>query len=81
MSKFETRFEVDDDAEQIRAAFYGYVERHANDTTVDGDAHISTEIDRQGHRVCVRLWSAEAMHTFLMGLSGNGRPVQGARLE
>lgn len=81
MSKFETRFEVDDDAERIRAAFYGFVERHANDENVDGDAHISTEIDRRGHRVCVRLWSAEAMDTFLLGLFGNDGRSEGSCLE
>lgn len=76
MSKFETRFEVDEDAERIRAAFYDFVERYAHDKTVDGDAHISAEIDRQGSRLRVRLWSAEAMDTFLTGLSSAPGPVQ-----
>jgi hypothetical protein len=69
MSGFETRFEADDDVEQIRAAFYGFVQRHAAD--VDGDAHIATEIDTQGTRLLVRLWSAEAMDAFLRGLAAN----------
>ena len=33
MSKFETRFAADDDAERIRAAFYDFAERHADDKT------------------------------------------------
>jgi hypothetical protein len=78
MSKFETRFKADDDADAIRAAFYDFVERHADDKTVDGDAHISAEIDRQGSRLRVRLWSAEAMETFLTGLDCT--VVQGQRL-
>jgi hypothetical protein len=68
MSGFETRFGADEDVERIRAAFYGFVARHAAD--VDGDAHISTEIDNQGPRLLVRLWSAEAMDAFLRGLGG-----------
>ena len=71
MSGFETRFGADEDVEQIRAAFYGFVEAHAAD--VDGDAHIATEIDTQGPRLLVRLWSAEAMDAFLRGLAA-GRP-------
>ena len=67
MSGFETRFGADDDVEQIRSAFYGFVERHAAD--VDGDAHIATEIDSEGPRLLVRLWSAEAMDAFLRGLA------------
>lgn len=69
MSKFETRFSADDDADQIRSAFYGFVRRHADDSDVDGDVHISTEFDRHGPSLSVRLWSAEAMETFLAGLS------------
>lgn len=72
MSGFETRFEVDDDVERIRAAFYGFVQKHAAD--VDGDAHICTEFDSDRPRLLVRLWSAEAMSAFLGGLSaGAGR--------
>jgi len=74
MSKFETRFEADDDAERIRTAFYEFVARHAEDKTVDGDAHVSAEIDRQGSRLRVRLWSEEAMDTFLIGLGNAARP-------
>jgi len=70
MSGIETRFAADDDAEQIRAAFYGFVERHADDADLDGDARISTEIDTQGSKLRVRLWSAEAMDSFLSSLSG-----------
>ena len=81
MSKFETRFEADDDAERIRAAFYDFVERYADDKTVDGDAHISAEIDRQGSRLRVRLWSADAMDTFLVGLSSAIRPAQRPSFE
>ena len=69
MSGFETRFGADDDAEQIRAAFYGFVQRHGAD--VDGDAHIRTEIDPQGAALLVRLWSAEAMDAFLSGLGAD----------
>ncbi len=71
MSGFETRFRADADADQIRAAFYGFIGAHADD--VDGDAHISTEIDTQGPKLRVRLWSAEAMDAFLRGLSAPGR--------
>lgn len=67
MSGFETRFGAEDDAERIRAAFYGFVSRHAED--VDGDAHISTEIDIRGAWLTVRLWSAEAMEAFLRDLA------------
>ena len=66
MSKFETRFDADDDADRIRAAFYDIVERHADDDEVDGDTHISTEISPQGRRLRVRLWSAAAMDAFLV---------------
>lgn len=66
MSGIETRFAADDDAETIRAAFYGFVGRHADD--VDGPAHFRTEIDGRGASVLVRLWSAEAMDAFLLGL-------------
>jgi hypothetical protein len=75
MSEFETRFGADDDAEQIRAAFYGFVSRHADDGDVDGDAHISTEIGWQGPSLRVRLWSAEAMAAFLSGLSQALQPA------
>jgi len=66
MSGFETRFAADQDAERIRAAFYGFVERHAEE--VEGPAHIWTEIDGAASRLTVRLWSAEAMSTFLSHL-------------
>lgn len=66
MSGIETRFAAEDDAEQIRAAFYGFVGQHADD--VDGPAHIRTEIDGRGSQLLVRLWSAEAMDAFLRGL-------------
>ncbi|HEY0648557.1 hypothetical protein [Phenylobacterium sp.] len=69
MSGIETRFAAEDDAEQIRAAFYGFVGRHAD--VVDGPAHIRTEFDVRGAHLLVRLWSAEAMDAFLHGL---GRP-------
>lgn len=72
MSGFETRFRAEDDAEQIRAAFYGFVGAHAAD--VDGDAHISTEIDTHGAKLRVRLWSAEAMAAFLRDLHASERP-------
>ena len=81
MSEFETRFGVDDDAEQIRAAFYGFVQRYAADADVDGDACISTEIDNHGAKLCVRLWSAEAMEAFMVGLSRAVRPRRAARFE
>lgn len=66
MSGIETRFGAEDDAEQIRAAFYGFVGRHADDAC--GDARISTEIDGRGARLTVRLWSEAAMRAFLSGL-------------
>ena len=72
MSGFETRFGAEDDADQIRAAFYGFVGEHAADA--DGPAHIRTEIDTRGPRLLVRLWSAEAMDAFLNGLSAFDRP-------
>lgn len=67
MSGFETRFRADDGAEQIRMAFYGFVEAHA--AAVDGDAHIRTEIDGNGQQILVRLWSAEAMEAFVRSLA------------
>ena len=67
MSGFETRFGADDDVERIRAAFYGFVQRHGED--VDGDAHIRTEVGPEGWRLLVRLWSAEAMDAFLRDLA------------
>ncbi len=79
MSGFETRFGEDDDAEQILAAFYGFVGQHAD--KVDGDAHISTEIVPFGAKLTVRLWSAEAMAAFLSGLRSADRPDRRARFE
>ncbi len=72
MSGFETRFRADDDADRIRAAFYGFLGSQAAD--IDGDAHISTEIDIHGAKLRVRLWSAEAMDAFLSGLQASERP-------
>ena len=72
MSGFETRFRAEDDADQIRAAFYGFVGAHGAD--VDGDARISTEIDTHGPKLRVRLWSAEAMDAFLRALYAGDRP-------
>ena len=66
MSGIETRFTADDDADGIRAAFYGFLDRHGPEA--DGPAHIRTEIDAHGSQLVVRLWSAEAMKTFLGGL-------------
>ncbi|MFZ5720361.1 MAG: hypothetical protein ACOY5Y_12975 [Pseudomonadota bacterium] len=71
MSGFETRFGAEDDAERIRAAFYGFVGRYADDA--DGDARISTEIDGRGARITVRLWSEDAMRAFLCGLNDDRR--------
>ncbi len=79
MSGFETRFRAEDDADQIRAAFYGSVGAHQAD--VDGDAHISTEIDTHGPKLRVRLWSAEAMDAFLRGLNATGRQDRRACYE
>lgn len=79
MSGFETRFQADDDAERIRAAFYGFVSAQAGD--IDGDARISTEIDLQGPKLRVRLWSAEAMDAFLHGLHASERPDRRAAYE
>ena len=72
MSEFETRFAAKDDADRIRAAFYGFVQKHADE--VDGDAHISTEMNGDGPNLRVRLWSAEAMDQFLIGLTEAVRP-------
>jgi hypothetical protein len=66
MSGFETRFTAEDDADEIRAAFYGFVGQHAD--VVDGPANIRTEFDGANSRLRVRLWSAEAMSAFLSGL-------------
>jgi hypothetical protein len=66
MSGIETRFAADDDADGIRAAFYGFLEQHSNDA--DGPAQLRTEIDIHGPQLLVRLWSAEAMSAFLGGL-------------
>lgn len=71
MSGIETRFAADDDAEQIRAAFYGFVGEHAD--VVDGPAHIRTEFDGRGSRLLVKLWSSEAMDAFLRGLDKPNR--------
>lgn len=79
MSGFETRFRAEDDADRIRAAFYGFVGAHEAD--VDGDAHISTEIDTQGPKLRVRLWSAEAMDAFLASLYATARPDRRACYE
>ena len=78
MSGFETRFGAEDDAERIRAAFYGFVGAHAED--VDGPASISTELDGWGSRLKVCLWSAEALDAFLRGLDA-GRPNRRACYE
>ncbi len=66
MSGIETRFGSEHDAERIRAAFYGFVEKHAQNT--DGIAQLSTEFEPGGSRLRVRLWSDEAMDAFLSGL-------------
>ncbi len=66
MSGIETRFAAEDDADQIRAAFYGFVGEHADD--VDGPANLRTEFDGKGSHLLVRLWSAEAMSAFLSAL-------------
>ena len=76
MSGIETRFGAEDDAEHIRAAFYGFVGTHGAD--VEGDARISTEIGARGPSLRVRLWSAEAMDAFLRDL---GRPDRRACYE
>ena len=81
MSGFETRFGTEDDAEEIRAAFYGFVEAHADDADLDGDARICTEIDAHGPKLRVRLWSAEAMEGFLRSLHAVERPDRRACYE
>lgn len=81
MSGFETRFRAEDDAEEIRAAFYGFVEAHADDADLDGDARICTEIDTHGPKLRVRLWSAEAMEAFLRSLHAVERPDRRACYE
>jgi len=75
MSKFETRFAADEDPDRIHAAFYGFIERHADNADADGDAQIRKEIDNDGPRLCVRLWSAGAMDAFLAELSGADRSL------
>ena len=70
MSKFETRFAADEDPDRIHAAFYGFIERHVDNADAEGDAQIRTEVDHDGPRLCVRLWSAGAMDAFLAELSG-----------
>jgi hypothetical protein len=72
MSGFETRFRTEDDADMIRAAFYDFLDTHAQDA--DGDARISTELDGYGAKLRVRLWSAEAMSSFLQALQATERP-------
>lgn len=79
MSGFETRFRAEDDAEQIRAAFYGFIGAHAAE--VDGDAHISTEIDTHGPKLRVRLWSAAALDAFLSDLQASAGGGQRAHHE
>lgn len=79
MSGFETRFRAEDDADHIRATFYGFVGAHADD--VDGDAHISTEIDGHGSKLRVRLWSAAAMDAFLRSLQAADKPDRRACYE
>ncbi|MBL8772698.1 MAG: hypothetical protein JNK30_15045 [Phenylobacterium sp.] len=76
MSGIETRFGAEEDAERIRAAFYGFLNAHEGE--VDGDARISTEIGSRGPRLSVRLWSPEAMEAFLRGL---GKPDRRACYE
>jgi hypothetical protein len=73
MSGIETRFTADENADGIRAAFYGFVGAHADDGH-DGCAHIRTEIDVSGQQLLVRLWSAEAMDAFLRGLPAGAKP-------
>lgn len=72
MSGFETRFSADEDADRIRSAFYGFLERHGRD--VEGPAQIRTEFDGQVRQLRVRLWSAEAMTAFLKHIRA---PVRG----
>jgi hypothetical protein len=68
MSGIETRFGIEDDADGIRSAFYGFV--GANAEGVDGPAQIRTEMCDGGAQLLVRLWSPEAMAAFLRELSG-----------
>jgi hypothetical protein len=70
MSGIETRFAADDDADGIRAVFYGFVGRHGDE--IDGPAQIRTEIDDRGARLLVRLWSPEAMEAFLRQMKAEG---------
>lgn len=70
MSGFETRFGADEDAERIRTAFYGFVERHGAET--EGPAQFRTEISDGGTLLMVRLWSEEAMDAFVAQLNGRG---------
>lgn len=81
MSKFETRFETDDDAEKIRAAFRDFVERDADNEVFVGDAHISAEFDTHGGKLCARLGSAWDMDTFLADLSNAVRSDRRSCLE
>ncbi|ODT85731.1 hypothetical protein [Phenylobacterium sp. SCN 70-31] len=71
MSGIETRFGIEDDADRIRRAFYGFVGANAADA--DGPAQFRTEFSERGPQVLVRLWSAEAMEAFLQQVPG-GRP-------
>ena len=81
MSGFETRFRAEDDADHIRAAFYGFVGAHEA-ADVDGDAHISTEIDNHGSKkLRVRLWSADAMDAFLRSVHAAALPNRRACYE
>jgi hypothetical protein len=70
MSGIETRFAADQDADGIRAVFYGFVERHG--AGIDGPAQIRTEIDDRGSQLFVRLWSVEAMEAFLRQMKAQG---------
>lgn len=78
MSGIETRFGSEHDADQIRAAFYGFVEKH--EAVADVVAHLSTDYDPGGSQLRVRLWSAQAMDDFLAGLGGI-RPQPNRGLE
>jgi hypothetical protein len=71
MSGFETRFAADEDADRIRTAFYGFVERHG--ALAEGPAQIRTEIGHAGQHLMVRLWSAEAMDAFVAHVNDRDR--------
>ena len=74
MSGIETRFGAGEDAERIRAVFYGFLARHGDEAT--GPAHIRTEIDSCGAQLTVRLWSASAMRAFLQDMKTERRAAQ-----